>query len=91
MSQLKLLKVIVSTPNIYSTEENRAIARMNLYAKMKRRDRMIAKLTQTYLDFNKLINEKRKRKGKKKTSKRKGRKGVNRSRSRKKVRTSKSK
>lgn len=46
---IRLMKVLLKTPNIYACEEQRELALRNLKKKMRRRDLKIVKSTQTKL------------------------------------------
>jgi len=51
MKSIELLKRIIKTPFIFSSEQKRAIAKYNLLEKMKRRNRKILKRSQTKLEL----------------------------------------
>lgn len=59
MSQLALLRRILSRPNIYATPWQREAAKAELKRKCERRDRKVLKRTQLAIDFTKSRARKR--------------------------------
>jgi hypothetical protein len=51
MKSIRLLKRIISTPGIFSTQWQREYAKLNLLKKIKRRDRKIVKKTQLKIEL----------------------------------------
>ncbi len=50
--QINLLKAIINTPGIFSTEAQRAQARKHLFEKMKRRDRKVIRHSQLKINIH---------------------------------------
>jgi hypothetical protein len=51
MAAIPLLKIILKTPGIFSSEGQREVAKDNLLIKIKRRDKRLKKKTQLKLEL----------------------------------------